>query len=210
MKKANLLISILTLMVISQLSFGQSQRFKMEGINPETIIINQTYTESAEIFPFDKNVNKVFGVAVSADIVFNNDDGLVRLFFVDKNFEEHLIYESYPLLEGAEKLSVEELGEETAILNGAKAYSVKIEVVDASITIGSLTYTKALGQGVYSEKMVKEKKQAQNEEKIKKLNKSLQAKGLNWVAGPTEVSELTYSERKQLYGQGTFPAGFEY
>jgi PKD repeat protein len=212
MKKNYSLIAILTLILISQLSFGQnqSQRFKMEGINPENITINETFTSDVEIFPFEKNVNKVFGVAVSAEIVFENDNSLVRLIFVDKDYKEHLIYEAHPLLESTEQFSVEEICEETAILNGLKAHSVKIEITDAQINLKSLTYSKALGQGVYSEKNVKEKKHAQNEEKVKKINKNLQEKGLHWVAGPTEVSELTYAERKQLYGQSTFPAGFEY
>jgi PKD repeat protein len=212
MKKIHLLMVVLTLIAISQMSFGQgqSQRFKMEGINPETITINQTFNADAEIFPFPKNLNKVFGVAVTADIVFNDEGGVVRFLFVDKDYVEHLIYEVYPLLEGTEKLSVTELSEETALLNGLKAYSVKIEITDARVEIKSLTWTKALGKGVYSEQKIKEKKQEQNEEKINKINKNLKEKGMHWVAGPTEVSEMTYSERKQLYGQSTFPAGFEY
>jgi len=212
MKKIQLLIAVLTLMLISQLTYGQgqSQKFKMEGINPETIVIDKTFTEDAEIFPFPKNENKVFGVAVTADIVFNDEGGVVRFLFVDKDYVEHLIYEVYPLLEGTEKLSVTELSEETALLNGLKAYSVKIEITDATIEVKSLTFTKALGQGVYSEKKIKEKKMAQNEEKINKINKNLKDKGMNWIAGPTEVSEMTYSDRKKLYGQSTFPAGFEF
>ena len=212
MKKNQLLMVILTLMVIGQLSFGQgqSQQFKMVGINPETVTINQTFTSDAEIFPFEKNVNNLFGLALSANIEFGSDKSIVRLLFVDKNYKEHLVYETYPLLDPSGKFSIEEICEETAILSGVNAHSIKIEVTEAQVLLKSLTYAKAVGQGVNIEQLKKEKKQGQNKEKINKINKSLKEKKINWIAGPTEVSEMTYAEKKLLYGQRKFPAGFEY
>ncbi|MCK5538923.1 MAG: hypothetical protein KAI79_19010, partial [Bacteroidales bacterium] len=68
MKRSNLLLVMLIL--ISQFSLGQSQsrRFKMEGINPETILVEKTFSSSTELFPFDKSVNKIYGLDISADI----------------------------------------------------------------------------------------------------------------------------------------------
>jgi len=50
----------------------------------------------------------------------------------------------------------------------------------------------------------------QNNRKINSINKSVKLKGLTWMAGETEVSALTYTEKKRLYGQSNFPAGIEY
>ena len=48
------------------------------------------------------------------------------------------------------------------------------------------------------------------EEKINKIKQSLKKKGKRWFAGKTSVSELTYAERKKLYGQSDIPPGMEY
>ena len=212
MKKIQLLIAVLTLMLISQLTYGQgqSQKFKMEGINPETIELPMTLTESKEILPFGEKNAKIYGLSVSAGIALNTEQSVVRIILVDKNYKEYLVYETYPLLEPASEFSVEEICEETAVLNGVKAHAVRIEITDATVKLESISYTTAIISGTNSEKLKKEKKQGQNEEKINRINKNLLERGMSWVAGPTEVSELTYEERKQLYGQSTFPAGFEY
>ena len=148
MKRSNLLLVMLIL--ISQFSLGQSQsrRFKMEGINPETILVEKTFSSSTELFPFDKSVNKIYGLDISADIVLNNDESVVRFLLVDQNFKEYLIYETYSLLESNSSYSVENICEETAVLNGVKVYSVKIEINNAKLTLQSLTYSTQIEPGV--------------------------------------------------------------
>jgi hypothetical protein len=212
MKRSKLLIASLTLIAISQLSFGQgqSQVFKMVGINPEKKPLNQTFTSEDEILPFGEKNTKIYGLAISANVVLNSEESLVRLILVDKNNKEYLIYEAYPLIESAQKFSIDEICEETAVLNGIKANSIKIEITDAEITINSLTWANAFEPGIKIDKIKREKRQGQNEEKIARINKSLKEKGQPWTAQPTKVSALTYAERKQLYGQSTFPAGFEF
>ncbi|NQU55172.1 MAG: PKD domain-containing protein [Bacteroidetes bacterium] len=209
MKKTNFFIIILILM--SQLSFGQNQRFKMEGVNPISIAVNKTFSESVEIFPFDKNGKPIYGLDASANIELNGDKALVRLLLIDNNFNEYLIYESYNLLlEDATSYSIENICEETSILDNVKPYALQIELKNAKMELLSLSYSTALEQGKNIAAIKKEKKKAQNEEKINKINKNLKKQRKSWVAGPTSVSELSWSDKKKLYGQGTFPAGFEY
>jgi len=212
MKKLKILIGILVITLSYQFSFSQNelQSFVLSGTDPETIEINQTFTAGHEIFPFDEDVTTIFGMALSANISLENDKSLVRVILVDKNYEEHLIYEAYSLLEPDLSFSVDEICEETSILNSVKPHSVRVEITDATITINSLTYASGMKSGTDVSMVTKEKKQAQNIKKIIEINKNLKAKGLSWVAGPTTVSEMTYAERKKLYGQSTFPLGFEY
>ena len=212
MKKTKILIGILIITLSYQFSFSQKslQGFVLSGTDPATIEINQTFTTENEIFPFDDIVSTIFGLALSAQVSLENDKSFVRVILVDKKYEEHLIYEAYSLLEPNLSFSVDKICEETCILNSAKPQSVRIEITDATITINSFTYASGMVSGTDVPKVKREKKQAQNKEKINEINKNLKAKGLNWVAGPTSVSEMTYAERKKLYGQSTFPLGFEY
>ena len=212
MKKFTLYCVLLTFLLITQSLNAQNQnaRFKMAGPKSETIEVNESFSFSTEIFPFKKNGTKIYGMAVTADIQLENEEGLVRLLLVDNNFEEYLIYEGYSLLDNGLSWSIEELCEETSVLEGIRAHSVKIEIENASLKLNSLVISTQLDPTVKINQVKKEKRQAQNEEKINKINRNLRAKGKNWVAGLTSVAELTYAEKKLLYGQSTFPPGFEY
>ena len=213
MKKIIVLWTLLVLLCASHWSFGQGQslNFKMEGTDPKTILWNETYADSTEIFPFDKNINRTYGVAVNATIhVLDPANYSVHLILVDEYFNEYLIYECYDLLEEDETIAVSELCEETCILNGVRPHSVKVELQNAEITIGSFSYATGVKAGWDIEKIGKEKKQARDKEKIEKINANLKSRGQHWIAGQTSVSEMSYSDRKKLYGQSTFPGGFEF
>ena len=212
MKKSGLL-ALLILCVISMASFGQDpdNEFKMVGKDAQSILINQTYTETVEIFPFGQNGDIIYGLDATASIKLNNKGSLVRMLLTDNNFNEYLIYESYNLLlEGENQFSIKEFCEETSILDGVKPYSIQLEIENAELQLKSLSYTTSIDSGIDIELAKKEKKKDQNEVKINKINTNLKKQGKHWVAGPTSVSELSYGKRKKLYGQGTFPAGFEY
>uniref|UniRef100_UPI003217CB69 PKD domain-containing protein n=1 Tax=uncultured Draconibacterium sp. TaxID=1573823 RepID=UPI003217CB69 len=212
MKKSGLL-ALLVLFLISGASFGQNpnKKFKMEGVNSTSIAINKIFSESVEIFPFDKNGTLIYGLDASANIELKGDNSLVRLLLIDNNFNEYLIYESYNLLLDEEtSFSIENLCEETSILAGILPYSVQIEIENAKLELKSLSYTTTIEQGKNIAAIKKEKKKAQNQAKIDKINKNLKKKNKHWVAGSTSVSELSWGEKKKLYGQGTFSAGFEY
>jgi PKD repeat protein len=212
MMKNRILVGILMVAFSYHFSFSQKspQEFVLSGVDPATIEINQTFTTETEIFPFDKSIPAVYGLSLSARISLENDQSLVRVVLVDRKFGEYLVYEAYSLLYPGLSFSVDNICEETCILNSVEPQSVRVEVIDAEITISSLTYASGLRSGTDVKTVSKEKKLAQNRVKIIEINKSLKAKGLNWVAGPTSVSEMTYAERKELYGQSKFPSGFEY
>jgi PKD repeat protein len=212
MKKFTCWCAFLVLFFMGYMLSAQNsnRKFKMEGINRQVLEINRVFTASEEIFPFGNKGQRIFGMAVTANVQLEDNESIVRILFVDRNFEEHLLYESYALLDDISSLEVDELAEETAVLNGLQAYSVKIEIRNARVELANLTYSTQMGQGLNVAELKREKKREQNLDKIDRLNKNLQVKRLGWVAGPTDVSEMSYSERKKLFGQSTFPAGFEF
>jgi PKD repeat protein len=214
MNRTFTLTALVVCMLTGFLSWGQVQSqnkpYSLSGTQPISINVNRSFTTTKEITPFPSNVNRITGLAVSAVITLDNAvTSEVKIILVDKNYEEHLVYETNYLLESG-RFSVENSCEETCILDNIGAASIIIEVTDATVELQSLTYTRAIGQGINLEKEMKDKKLAQMDDKINRINKSLQERGKSWIAGPTEVGELTYAEKKLLFGQSTFPAGFEF
>lgn len=213
MKSFTKIFAAVLIFLSFQLAQGQnpnSKGFDLMGKNPETILVNQTFTNNSEILPFEGKVSTIFGLAVKANISFNDENSSVRIILIDKLGDEYLVYETYPLMEESSSFSVDNVSEETGILNGLKPQSLKIEVKNASLSLVSITYSSASDQGIDAQKVKKEKKQLQNNSKINRINKTIKAKGYAWVAGETEVAALSYAEKKKLYGQSKLPAGAEY
>jgi hypothetical protein len=210
MKKFKLFFVIL--IVLINFHFVQSQNsnlqgFALSGKNPETVVLKQTFTKTSEIVPFDGKASTIFGLAVKADITFTTEKSKVKIVLVDKLGDEYLVYEAYPLLEETSSFSIDNISEETAILNAIQPKSLRIEVADATVSVKSITYSTDIDQGIDVKKVSKDKKNLRNIFKIQQINKSIKAKGLAWVAGETEVSSYSYAEKKKLYGQSTLPSG---
>jgi len=194
-------------------SFSQNpsnEDFKLSGKNPGTIKINQSFSSSTDISPIGNDITSIYGLALTADVSFNGENGLVRVTLFDENYSEYLVYETYSLLEDSKGVSIDALCEETALLEGIDPLFLRIEIKDATVKVKSVSYTTNPDAIADIPKVRKQKKEAQDQYKIKKLNNSIKNRGLLWGAGVTEVSELTYADRKKLYGEGTFPPGFEY
>lgn len=199
---------LLLIFFVSVSNAQNNSAFKMHRAVDNTLKINQSYTSYTEITPFNAG-QILFGLSVSANIQLNSDESLVRFVLVDKNFNEYLIYETYSLLEDKKSLNLNEVCDETDLLNGITPYSVKIEITDANVELLTLGLsTQMLVQS--SALSNSDRTRLKNTEKIAKLNKNLKARGKHWTAGMTSISEMSYQERMNLYGSSSFPAGFEY
>ena len=210
MKSIKILAGIVIATLCFQSALAQNMReFKLSDQEPQIIEVNQNFNSTTEISPFGDDFQKVYGLALSGNVTLQNDDSYVRVTLIDERYEEHLVYESYSLIVPELVASFDQFCEETALLDGVRPGSLYIEIKDAAFTVNSISYSsQAIGQNIAMLK--RQKKQAQMEEKIQYLNQNLKLKGKNWVAGMTSVAEMNYAERKLLYGQGTFPPGFEY
>ncbi len=206
---------IVILIVLLNFQFARSQNLGLQGYallgkNHKTIELKQKVTETSELYKFDGKVSTIFGLGVKADISFNDEKSLVRIILVDQLNNEYLVYETYPLLEAQSSFSIDNLCEETGILEAVRPQSLRIEITNATVSVKSITYATDMDKGLDIKKIKKDKKNLQNNRKIQQINNSISIRGLAWVAGNTQVSELTYTEKKKLYGQSCFPSGFEY
>lgn len=195
-----------------QLANGQNSNtngFDLMGKNQETTQIKKDFTTNAEIYPFTSN-SPIYGIAAKGKITFTDNNGLVRIILVDKVGDETLVYESYPLLDGATTVNINNLAEETGILDAVTPKSIKIEVKNATLSLQSVMYSLSDDPSINKAAKKAERKGLQNTSKIARLNANIQAQKKSWVAGETGVSALSYAERKKLFGQSTFPSGIEY
>ena len=172
------------------------------GIEVDTILHTRT-----ELTPFSANV-PISGLAISGDIKLFSDSGLVRIILMDDRYNEYLVYEAYPILSGSGSFSVVEAAEETSMLDNIIPIRVSFELIDASVHLKELVISE--GGDFYAQT-----KSALNREhslsKIRRINQNIQKTGQSWRAGETSVSQLSYQEKKSLFG-GWVPnfQGFEY
>ena len=118
--------------------------FAMNAFCQENRLFTLSYQVDKNI-PLGLSINKdteldifgsksaISGLAISGDISLYSDSSLVRLILVDHTGCEHLIYETYPILEGSKHFSVAGVAEETSFLDQVIPERVTVELVDASI-----------------------------------------------------------------------------
>jgi uncharacterized protein (TIGR02145 family) len=179
----------------------------------DNISINENYSKSTIIYPF-KQKESLFSLSLNARVQLNSYKSLVRVILITESGEEYLVLESYYMISEQNQTEYSDYGEETALLNGVVPGSIKIEIEDASLFLGTFSYNNATQNKSGSKDFTfrsKEIKKNQEIVKIDILNKRIRKKGYLWKAGETPVSLMTYQQKKQLFG-GTLPnlKGFEY
>ncbi len=164
-------------------------------------------TENSLLEPFRSSMI-ISGLAFSGEIILRSDSSLVRIVLMDKNYNEYLIYETFPILSGSRQFSIQEAGEETSILNNIIPTRVSIELVDASIYLQEFIISQ---EDIYQAKTKGALLFQQTKHKIDRINQNIQKLGQTWVAGETSISRLSYQEKKRMFG-GSIPnfQGFEY
>ena len=210
MKRPELLLLVLFACVnLSALAQNENKKFKLMGQDSQSIQVEESFSESTEISLSNKQVNKIYGLATTAEVEFTDENGYVRFVLIDNNFNEYLVFESYPLLNGSSTQKILENCEESSLLDGIKPYKLQIEISNANVNLEKLTYSNRSDIANIAQAK-KDRRKEQNLDKIERLNKNLKSKGLSWVAASTEISELSYEDRRKLYGDSPIPPGFEF
>ena len=80
----------------------------------------------------------MYGVALNADIQLEHEASLVRVVLVDDQSREHLLYEAYPLIAPESSFTVKKTFDEPWFTGAVTLSSLKIQVIDASITVHEL------------------------------------------------------------------------
>ena len=178
---------------------------KTHAQQPKSIKIDKWFSNSQAIFPFT-NIEKVYKLALSGSIQLDKENSLIRVILVGADFHEYLVYEAYPLIADNNSAKIINECEETCIMEGISPHSLKIELIDASLQIDEMAltdYTPSLEMELSEAQLqIKEERDA---DKISKLNENIKKKGQKWIAGETSISQLTYEEKKKLFGADKVP-----
>ena len=179
--------------------------------------------ESFQGYSFEAG-KPIYGLSISGEIQFADKKGFVRIILIDSNKNEYLVYEAYPLIASGNPVTFANVCEETCVLNGVTPSTLRVEGYKSSVRVAGVSLidnpqdlssgAKTFGIAVEQKRLEKEKETT----KITQLNKLIKQKGLNWVAGETPISKLSYAEKKKLFRKrdgtpvDTLPnlQGFEY
>lgn len=154
----------------------------------------------------------ISGLSISGSVLLDNDnDSYVRIVLKDDYNYEHLVYESFPLLNDELVMDFSNTAMETIMLDNIVPREIRIELHNATLKLSSVQYV-PMSESV--------KRDAENPSVIQKaqcqfianrLNENLQRRNMTWWAGVTPISERNYEEKKAMFG-GKLPQlyGYEY
>ena len=146
-----------------------------------------------------RNTNIVSGVFVSGEVYLEDKyQSYVRITIEDDYQNEYLVYEDYPLLSDS-KCSFSEIGLETAYLDNILVRKIKISTTKATIYLDSIHYR--IDSPIDIKKLSKSYRRTQCEYIANIINSRLKKEYKTWEAGVTETAQLTFEEKKKLFGK---------
>lgn len=165
-----------------------------------------------------KDIESVYGIAVTMDINRLSDDFLVRILLEDTKGKIHLIAESYKEIATKEKsLSLSEYCEETALLEAVSPACLHVIANNAEVMLSSLIITTEISREIktHSENFQKQTdilRKQQVQTKVDLINAYNKANNKLWKAGITSLSLMTFEEKMRVLGSsfGGNTYGIEY
>ncbi len=179
------------------------------------IAVNNLYTESATICPFN-DTNPILGLCISGTITKNDDDYLVRVILKDKDKHEHCVLESYDMINDASSFSFTEYCEETALLDDIQPDSLIIAVHHATVKLNNVILAYSSGRGTIQNDMFsvikKSIKSSQVDDIVNRINTYNKAHRKLWGACATPLAQKSFEQKKKYFGlrNDESSGGFEY
>lgn len=165
----------------------------------KNIKINKVFTKDTTLYIFNKT-KTVSSVKINAKFDLLSKFGLVRVLLVDKDDNEYLICEAYDMIVKSRSFTLNMASEETKFLENIKPKSIKIQLLDAKVEIKSF---EILEDKMFVDKSYKKRKENSKHndltQKINLINKYIEENNLKWRAGETELSKMTYQQKKQYF-----------
>lgn len=151
--------------------------------------------------------NIISGLSISGNILLG-ELGFVRVVLESLSGNEYLVLETNSTFERDSIISFTEYCEETSLLDNVIPKRLIITISDASLTITEVLYSETSS---YQKKIYDQIIGSQLDLKIEHINNSLSAKNAAWRAGKTFLSEMSYWEKKSVWGN-PIPnlSGFDY
>lgn len=199
--------------ILPALAFSQylSKEFTLDDSDATTSVALGVLVSNADSVIVLHNTSRASGLFVSGCAnLANDDDSYVRITLKDTDSNEYLIYELYPILAETPLCPFSKIGLETAYLDNIQAQSIRIETLNASVTLDSVYYVVPERSSRNMSKAIPNRK-AQCEHIANKLNERLVSGNKTWRAGVTFVCQMTFEEKKWLMGKkAPVLYGFDY
>ncbi|MCL2326926.1 MAG: C1 family peptidase [Bacteroidetes bacterium] len=174
------------------------------AVSAQTLVsVNKTITQDTTIATVQKNSLTSQTVTASGQAVFSSKTGYVRILLSDDSGYDVLVYESTPLFatNGIDNFSNVSL--ETEDIPSRLALT-KIRVEIKNVELRNVSIEASNTRNSKTQQQVRT-------DRIVLMNNNLRAQNALWVAGETSVSQMSYQEKKEMFG-GKVPdlQGFEY
>lgn len=156
--------------------------------------------------------SEITALSISGICVLNHDgDSYVRVTLMDDHNYEYLVYENYPLLSDELTTRFMDTAIETVMLDGINPKCLKVTMKDATLELESVNCYRGSSSNRLSAKRPEEIQEEQAQYIVDRLNTNLRIRNMTWRAGMTSMAEMTYEEKKAMFG-GELPQlhGLEY
>ena len=196
--------------VCTILSRGQTNIVALSLENIATTDIRQNMSIQCDTTIGLNYSSAITGLSVSGTIILHHaSNSLVRITLQDDYNTEYLVYELYPLLADSTTATFENVAFETSVLDNVTAERLNIKIVNATLQLDEInTSTHMISNYATRQTSTLNAHRAYT---INKLNENLEKNNMTWRAGETSISQLTYEEKKAMFG-GEVPnlGGLEY
>lgn len=152
----------------------------------------------------------ITGLSVSGIATLQHEsNSLVRITLQDDYNTEYLVYELFPLLADSNIVAFNNIAFESAVLDHVNAKQINVTLINATLQLDEINVSTNAVRSYATQQV--STLAAQSAYFIDKLNENLEKNNMTWRAGETSISQLTYEEKKAMFG-GKVPnlAGFEY
>lgn len=208
MKNASLIRLVLCVVcaggLFETVALFHTDAFLLQDKNSLTIQVNRLFPARSVVTEYTIPVSApvpVWGAAVNAHVRLSSPAGMVRIIITDTAGHDYLIYETWSLLQETDTVTLQNACMETRALQAIKPVRVTVQVIDASAAVASIILGTTEGGppeecGRHGETIRRE----QHRLIIACLNRQISKNGLSWKAGPTDLPQKTYEEKKCVFG----------
>ncbi len=178
-------ITAVCLIIIAGIAIITIMRSEKNTIKPRSF--SDTFFQYDSL---DVDLKDVYSIKVSGTANFETTSGLIRIVAVRDNNTELLIYENNPLYSDLLEMSFSKECIETCTLTETtNIVKIYIQVDKALLRLTELTVSRTKPRTLVNRGL-------QEDNKVARLNTSLENQAYLWRANRTSFSELSYSEKK--------------
>lgn len=175
--------------------------------------INETFEKQEKINKiFDEKA--IYGISISGQIEFLDNTGFVKVILVSSDSIEYLVFEGSPQFYENSDIRLNDVCLESCILDSIVPINLIINVYKAKFQLETINIKSKKYNIDKHQLKIKQKEYDADalKSKIEKLNSYNKKNGLLWIAGETNISKLSYQEKKRVIGisDDSYLYGFEY